>query len=113
MSPTDAMLIRNERLSGSGGGAVVSGAAGADVTGATAPLCVGVSVPGADAQPANAVSTSKATVRKDLVTEPDAQHIDFRGAQTTTQHIEFTKVIDRADAHTVIRLVIDRDALDL
>ena len=113
MSPTDAILILNALLSGSGGGAGARGAAGSGFAVSIASIEVGALPGGAVVQPASAASTRRAKVREELITEPDAKHIDLSRSQTATQHVELVEVIGRAYAHTVIGLVINSYTLDL
>ena len=113
MSPTEAMLILKERLSGSGGGAGSVTSDTSAATGATSSTGAGVSAGGAVAHPASTADSRSNSCRDELITEPDSKHIDLCCAQTAAQDIEFVEVIGRPDAHAVISLVVDRHPLNL
>lgn len=103
--------MRNALLSGSaGGGTGVAGAGGAAITSTTsAGSGCGSSV---IAQPANAADAIVASSSGRLVTKPYPQYVDLGCAQPAAQHVQLIEIIGRANAHTVIALVIDGHALN-
>lgn len=113
MSPTDAILILNVLLSGSGGRADARVVAVSGFAVSTASIEVGALPGGAVVQPASAASTRNAKVREELITEPDAKHVDLSRSQAAAEHVEFVEVVGWAYTHTVICLVINSHTLDL
>ena len=104
MSPTEAMLIRRALLALAGGSV---GAGGSGVAGAVSLAGAGRTSGGADAQPASDARASKATLCENLITEPDAQHVDLRSVQTAAQYIEVFEITGWAYANTMICLVVN------
>jgi hypothetical protein len=108
MSPTAAMLILvagragSTISTGSVAGTASSGAGGSG-GGDTGAVVV---------QAASDPSTRAVRLCRRLFTEPDAYDVDLRGAQAAAQDVEFFEVVRRTDAYAVIRLVVDRYALD-
>lgn len=114
MSPTDAIVIRSVDLSGDIGATESSGAGTVSVGGATAGLGLAPAsgCGGIVEQAASVSSRSSASDLFVLGTETNDEHVDLCRAQSTPEHIQFVQVINRPDAHAMIGLVIDRDALD-
>lgn len=111
MSPTEAMLILKERLSGSGG-AWITGTGSGPESSAAVPGIGGCSG-GVVAQPASSASSKMPSAAEDLVTEPYAQNVNLCSTQTTAQQVEFIEIVGRTDAHAVVSSVVDCHALNL
>lgn len=110
------MLTRIVALSGSGSGSGTgSGSGGGGGAGACSATLGSVSTAGSGGV-AHAASSARAQIaanRFRLVTEPDTQDVDLRGAQPAAQHVEFVQVLGRADVDTVVVAVVYLDALDV
>ena len=113
MSPTEAMLIRKERLLGSGGGAGLGAGVATASTGVATSTGAGVSVGAVVAQPASVASSRSNRRRGGLVTEPDSKHVDLCCSQTAAQDVEFVEVTGWSDAYAVIGLFVDHYPLNL
>jgi len=114
MSPTDAMLIRMADLSGSGGGG--GGGSGASTMAGSGGSFGADSGSGSGgvAHAASSVSAQRPrSVRISVVTEADAEYVNLRCAQTTAQHVQFVKVVGRADINAMVIAVVNLDALDV
>ena len=111
MSPTKAMLMRSDDLSG-GGIAAGAGSASTGLGAGTGAEIGSGAVFGSVVQPAVNSSRSANAVLVILVTEPNAHYIDFRRPEPATSNVQFFQVVDRPDVDTKIVAVINACALD-
>ena len=106
-------MIRSVDLSGDIGAAESMGAGTVSVGGASAGLELApASGCGGIVEQAASISSSSASDLFALGTETNNEHVDLCRAQSTPEHIQFVQVINRSDAHAMIGLVVDGDALD-
>lgn len=115
MSPTEAMLTRSDDLAGRGGGAGVSGSGVASIglsDGSTVSSSAGVVAQAASCSTA-ITAASRQVLTNALVTQTNPENVDLGGTQATAQHVQFVKIIGRANVHAVIILIIDLYALNV
>src|SRR5689334_3380301 len=104
MSPT-ATSVRPGCVGGGIGGAVPSGVGAGPA---------GVEAGGAPAQPASSATAIPAAAARrsiELFTDADQHPVELRGAQSRAQPVQLGEIADRADAHAVPDVVVDRDTL--
>ena len=117
MSPTDAMLMRIADLSGSGSGSGGSGGGVGAGSGTSTSAGFGGGSGAGSGCVEHAASSDSAnrqtSFRRSVVTEADAEYVNLRCAQTTAQHVQFVKVVGRADINAMVIAVVNLDALDV
>ena len=96
------MAARSLAGSAAGSGAVVSTAGGTGASG-------GVSGTGGAAQP---LVPSTKQMKALLITQANAQHVDFRLVQAGAQQVQVIEVAGRTDTYAVIGRVVDGYPLD-